>query len=277
MGEVDALSALIKQLFGNGEQGAFYLPQPVVNGQQVLFQDADGTTAAGAQGAQEGLRLDVSRSLTLGSELFQGWDSGQASFSGNAAPSGQGLAVTPGDGTSRAIYQVGSAAGTYLVEFAATISAGDGLALRLGDQGWSGAFSSVTSSGLVSLKITSNGEAQALRFGALSGASDAFSVTGLTVRSLAGSHAIQRSAVLRPTYSTASPQHVFSAGSKEMFVPVYTQQGTVVRVVASSVSESYPVDMSTGYTITEDHDSLIVIDRKLSATELEMINEFFAQ
>lgn len=60
VGEVDALSALIKQLFGNGEQGAFYLPQPVVNGQQVLFQDAAGTIPVTADGDPVGLMRDIS-------------------------------------------------------------------------------------------------------------------------------------------------------------------------------------------------------------------------
>ncbi len=62
MGEVDALSALIKQLFGNGEQGAFYLPQPVVNGQQVLFQDAAGTIPVTTDGDPVGLMKDLSGS-----------------------------------------------------------------------------------------------------------------------------------------------------------------------------------------------------------------------
>jgi hypothetical protein len=42
-GVADALAALIKQLFGASEEGAFYIPQPIVLGVQSLFQDAAGT------------------------------------------------------------------------------------------------------------------------------------------------------------------------------------------------------------------------------------------
>lgn len=58
--ERDPLADLIQQLFGNGEQGAFYLPQPVVNGEQVLFQDAAGTIPVTADGDPVGLLKDLS-------------------------------------------------------------------------------------------------------------------------------------------------------------------------------------------------------------------------
>jgi len=57
---VDKLRALIASLFGNGEQGAFYIPQPVVNGAQALFQDSAGTTPVTADGDPVGRMLDQS-------------------------------------------------------------------------------------------------------------------------------------------------------------------------------------------------------------------------
>lgn len=54
------LQSLITALFGNGEQGAFYVPKPQVLDQQVLFQDAVGTTPVTAPGDPVGLMLDVS-------------------------------------------------------------------------------------------------------------------------------------------------------------------------------------------------------------------------
>ena len=56
----DPLAALIAQLFGNAEQGAFYIPRPVVNGTQSLFQDAAGTTPVTADGDPGGLMVDQS-------------------------------------------------------------------------------------------------------------------------------------------------------------------------------------------------------------------------
>jgi hypothetical protein len=54
------LQALIDSLFSAGEQGAFYIPQPVVDGEQALFQDAAGTTAVTADGDLVGFVLDQS-------------------------------------------------------------------------------------------------------------------------------------------------------------------------------------------------------------------------
>lgn len=55
-----SLAALIASLFGNGEQGGFYVPRPNVLGQQVLFQDAAGTTPVTAPGDPVGLMMDLS-------------------------------------------------------------------------------------------------------------------------------------------------------------------------------------------------------------------------
>ena len=47
-------------LFLQGEQGAFYIPRPVVNGVQSLFQDAAGTTPVTADGDPDGSMSDQS-------------------------------------------------------------------------------------------------------------------------------------------------------------------------------------------------------------------------
>jgi hypothetical protein len=57
---IDKLKALITSLFGANEQGAFYIPRPVVNGTQALFQDAAGTTPVTADGDPVGLMIDQS-------------------------------------------------------------------------------------------------------------------------------------------------------------------------------------------------------------------------
>src|SRR5690554_6216110 len=58
--ETDPLRALIASLYGDGEQGAMFIPQPKVLGEQVLFQDAAGTTPVTADGDPVGLMLDLS-------------------------------------------------------------------------------------------------------------------------------------------------------------------------------------------------------------------------
>ena len=57
---LDSLSSIISQLYGAGEQGAMYIPKPVVNGVQSLFQDAAGTVAVTADGDPVGLVIDQS-------------------------------------------------------------------------------------------------------------------------------------------------------------------------------------------------------------------------
>jgi hypothetical protein len=57
---LDELSALITSLFSAGEQGAFYIPRPVVNSVQSLFQDAAGTTPVTADGDPVGRMIDQS-------------------------------------------------------------------------------------------------------------------------------------------------------------------------------------------------------------------------
>ena len=54
------LRALISALFGAGEQGAFYIPKPVVNGAQALFQDSAGTVPVTADGDPVVLMIDQS-------------------------------------------------------------------------------------------------------------------------------------------------------------------------------------------------------------------------
>jgi hypothetical protein len=59
---VRALQALINSLFGAGEQGAIYIPMPIVLGAQALFQDAAGTVPVTADGDPIGKMMDQSGS-----------------------------------------------------------------------------------------------------------------------------------------------------------------------------------------------------------------------
>jgi hypothetical protein len=59
-GALGALQALIDSLFGAGEQGAVYVPMPIVLGAQALFQDSAGTVPVTADGDPVGRMLDQS-------------------------------------------------------------------------------------------------------------------------------------------------------------------------------------------------------------------------
>ena len=57
---ISELQALITSLFSNGENGALYVPQPIVNGAQAIFQDSAGTLPVTADGDPNGLMIDQS-------------------------------------------------------------------------------------------------------------------------------------------------------------------------------------------------------------------------
>jgi len=59
-GTLNPLQALINSLFGAGEQGAFYIPRPIVLGTQALFQDSAGTVPVTADGDPVGKMVDQS-------------------------------------------------------------------------------------------------------------------------------------------------------------------------------------------------------------------------
>lgn len=59
--EQDSTALAIKKLlFGDGQQGVMYVPQPTVDGQQVLYQDAAGTTPVTGDGQPVGYMADLS-------------------------------------------------------------------------------------------------------------------------------------------------------------------------------------------------------------------------
>ena len=69
---VNALQALINSLFGAGEQGAFYIPRPIVNGAQALFQDSAGTVPVTADGDPVGKMIDQSGNGNHASQTVSG-------------------------------------------------------------------------------------------------------------------------------------------------------------------------------------------------------------
>ena len=58
--ELTPLIVLIRSLFSAGEQGAIYIPKPIVNGAQALFQDSAVTVPVTADGDPVGKMIDQS-------------------------------------------------------------------------------------------------------------------------------------------------------------------------------------------------------------------------
>lgn len=73
LGVVDPLVSMIQRAFGSSG-GVFFVPKPVMLGQQVLFQDAAGSVPVTQSSDPVGLMLDLSRGLELGDEALPAFD-----------------------------------------------------------------------------------------------------------------------------------------------------------------------------------------------------------
>jgi len=69
----DGLQALIAAIFGASEQGALYVPQPIVDGAQALFQGSSGTTLVSSDGDPAGRMIDQSPNSNNASQSFSAY------------------------------------------------------------------------------------------------------------------------------------------------------------------------------------------------------------
>lgn len=73
------LKYLIDKLFSDSAPGAFYQPDILVNNQQALFQNSDGTVAVPASGGRVGYMVDASGN---GNHAYQDGESARPSYPG---------------------------------------------------------------------------------------------------------------------------------------------------------------------------------------------------
>ena len=175
---VDELQALITSLFSAGEQGAFYIPRPVVNGAQALFQDSAGTVPVAADGDPVGLMIDQSKGLQLGAETVTTNSAVMDGSSGFTAVTGDNLVIGK---NYKITYRLNQSSGTTQMEVGS-----QNLPAKGGAQ--SGIFTGI---------ITATNTRQ-VRFYSSSAVG---TVSEVSVRELAGNHASQSTSAARPTYN----------------------------------------------------------------------------
>ena len=195
-------------LFATGAQGVIYDPRDL----STMFQDSAGTTPVTAPGQVVGLRLDKSKGLALGSELITNGDfSGGATTGWTATRStlsvSSGSLVVTGTSTYPGVWQsFTTVAGRfYKVEFGIT-SMGTASTVRfapkngVGDAGANLQTADYTTVGLKTAYFTAIGPQSTLFILAEQPAVVDFSIDNISVRELAGNHAIQATAGARLTY-----------------------------------------------------------------------------
>ena len=225
LGAVDELEALISTLFGNGEQGAFYVPQPQVLGQQVLYQDAAGTVPVTADGDPVGLMLDVSQGLELGPELVaMSTDPVDYHlFNTTASESGGALEVTKTGSNGYVVLQnpitvepgktYEIVIGAENVSFDIEPSRFRAFAARSATGGNAEAVSAELSADKLRLVYTPGVSTNYVAIQHLGGGSlgDVFTVSNISVRELPGNHASQSTSASRPIYRTDGTLHWLEA------------------------------------------------------------------
>jgi len=200
--ELTPLIVLIRSLFGAGEQGALYIPMPIVFGEQALFQDSAGTVPVTADGDPVGRMLDQSpnnnraiQSLsarrpvyntdgTLNFAAFDGIDDFLQATYGAAVtpPCTLSIAMNRLDTTNAAVLLTGLDAAT---RHQISITSGGNVAAFVGSSGITGGPLAI---GVHVVTIVINGATSSLRIDGAVVASgnldESIAATGLTISSV---------------------------------------------------------------------------------------------
>jgi hypothetical protein len=185
-------------LFTGGAKGAWYDPSDY----STLFQDSAGTTPVTAVEQPVGLMLDKSQGLVLGSELVTNGDF--ASASGWTLPGTGTNSITGGQA-------VLSAASGYLLRTGTSITAGNWYRVSFTVSGYSGSGtvrpyiqaspvfgSNVTGNGTFVQYLLATATNASTEVGLNFGTSFTGNIDDISIKSLAGNHALQATSASRP-------------------------------------------------------------------------------
>lgn len=235
-------------LFAAGEAGFWYDPGTI----STLFQDAAGTTAVAAAADPDGLVLDRSKSLVLGSELVTNGDfsAGTTGYSTSnsgtlSVPSGQ-LIVTNGAASFGFAYtSISTVVGkTYQVS-AGVVGASVSWLFRIGDDVGGASNTKLSTTGTTAGQtITGVFIATAtttyLRFGPNNSTlATTATIDNISVKELTGNHAALSGAnTLRPRYLVSPARLVFDATDDRLLTTLNpTTSGTIAaRLYGGTVS-----------------------------------------
>lgn len=261
-------------LFASGEQGALFLAADA----GTRFQDPNGVTPTTTAEQPVGTLLDTSQGLVLGPELTPvtfasaaGWTTaptvsitgGQCVFSNASSSNG----VNAGDITTLRNY--------YQVEVTVDSLTSGSLRAYAG-QGGSAPYQllAVGANRAILSPLGHNGIASIIAIGTTSAAISRFSV-----RHLAGQHARQDNAAVKPKYSIVGgkPAIVFDAIDDVLTMNAATAPGTctVVRSVPGVGAEiTTGVSVGTSHNLTQSFHGLLIVNRALTPLETTRVTKW---
>ena len=200
-------------MFAAGEQGVWYEPSDLT----TMFQDRAGTTPVTTPGQTVGLRLDKSKRLVLGSELITngtfadgtttGWTSGSAASTATVV-SGE-MQVTAVSSSGRQVTSISTEIGkTYIVTGIGRFISGSGGTVgaalyQTGSNGASitaGNINSTGSNAPLGLIFTATATTSYVSALALGNTGAVAAFDNISVKELAGNHAVAPTDAARPTY-----------------------------------------------------------------------------
>ncbi|SFM71655.1 hypothetical protein [Marinobacter pelagius] len=269
-------------LFANGEQGAFYLPEP-----QYLYQDSAETIPVTADGDPVGLMLDKSQGLRLGTEQVAngGFDADTDWTKESVWTIAGGVAQADGS-TAGNIYQPGilTIGKRYKIKFGVTFGGteGEALTLRFNPDGanvWAREYTE--GDGTVELNIEATGVDFVIRAGWL-GTGSFFSGTidNVSVKELAGNHAAQSASASKRLYRTDGTLNWLE---DDLFDDAITANLPDLGTNATlAYADGSGVTILTGQTISGDTNlptvaetySVIYLDRPLTADETAAVTKY---
>lgn len=286
---LSATASLRSELFGDGQQGVMYVPRPVVDGQQVLYVDRAGTTAA-VDNDRNGLMLDMSRGLVLGPDLIvngRDW----TGAAGNMPPNewaydgdealfsiidGALFWDRNGDGPFDLRQTVSTTAGVAYVFECDLLDGDGGRSIRITTTDPS---TDISGEGKKRVQFVATGSATVISFRPVSATNQIMLIDNISVRELPGSHAVAPSDAARPLHSDTPPLQVYDDVDDEMDVILPSiAAATIATATPSGVVIDYPVDLSGGsYTIDESHSGIIIREGELTANEQQKVTDYLNQ
>jgi len=269
---LDAISIFSpSSLFASGEVGAWYDPSDM----STLYQDSAGTTPVTAVEQPVGLMLDKSQGLEIGPELITNgtFDADSDWTKGTGWSIGSGVA-TKISGTATALAQLVSLSEgiLYKITFTVTMTAGVVTPRFVG--GTTSFANNITASGTYTIYLPALTGNNSFEF--VSGLAFVGTIDNVSLKSIAGNHALQETSAARPTLSarynlllataTLATQNVtVTAGSHTLY---FTGAGSIT--LSGATTGSYNAGT---HTITTTAGTLtLTVSGSVLTADLRVVN-----